>query len=34
LRAIGARAGYDVHFAPFHYRRGSRTSILYTTPRE
>jgi hypothetical protein len=34
LRAIGARAGYDVHFAPFHYRAGSRTSILYTTPRE
>jgi hypothetical protein len=34
LRAIGARAGYDVHFAPFRYRAGSRTSILYTTPRE
>jgi hypothetical protein len=34
LRAIGARAGYDVHFAPFRYRPGSRTSILYTTPRE
>ncbi len=34
LRAIGARAGYDVHFAPFHYRPGSRTSILYTSPRE
>jgi hypothetical protein len=34
LRAIGARTGYDVHFAPFRYRAGSRTSILYTTPRE
>jgi hypothetical protein len=34
LRAIGARAGYDVHFAPFHYRPGSRTSVLYTTPKE
>jgi len=34
LRAIGARAGYDVHFAPFRYRPASRTSILYTTPRE
>jgi hypothetical protein len=34
LRAVGARAGYDVHFAPFRYRPGSRTSILYTTLRE
>jgi hypothetical protein len=34
LRAIGARTGFDVHFAPFRYRPGSRTSILYTTPRE
>ncbi len=34
LRAIGARAGYDVHFAPFRYRPGSRTSILYTTQRD
>jgi hypothetical protein len=34
LRAVAARAGYDVHFAPFHYRPGSRTSILYTTQRE
>ena len=34
LRAIGARAGYDVHFAPFRYRPGSRTSILFTTPRD
>ena len=34
LREVGERAGYDVHFAPFHYRKGSRTSILYTTQRE
>jgi hypothetical protein len=34
LRAVGARAGYDVHFAPFRYRSGSRTSILFTTPRD
>jgi hypothetical protein len=34
LRVVGARAGFDVHFAPFRYRPGSRTSILYTTFRE
>ncbi|MGH7318770.1 MAG: hypothetical protein ACRELA_03965, partial [Candidatus Rokuibacteriota bacterium] len=34
LRAVAARAGYDVHFAPFRYRPGSRTSILYTTQRD
>jgi hypothetical protein len=34
LRAVAARSGYDVHFAPFHYRPGSRTSILYTTQRD
>jgi hypothetical protein len=34
LREVGERAGYDVHFAPFRYREGSRTSILYTTQRE
>jgi hypothetical protein len=34
LAEVGAQAGYDVHFAPFHYRQGSRTSILYTTQRE
>jgi hypothetical protein len=34
LRAAGARAGYDVHCAPFRYRPGSRTSILYTTQRD
>ncbi len=34
LQAAAARAGYDVHFAPFRYRPGSRTSILYTTQRD
>jgi hypothetical protein len=34
LAEIGAQAGYDVHFAPFLYRQGSRTSTLYTTQRE
>ena len=34
LAQVGAQAGYDVHFAPFQYRQGSRTSILYTTQRE
>ena len=34
LREVAERAGYDVHFAPFHYRNGSNTSILYTTRRE
>ncbi len=34
LREVAARAGYDLHFAPFHYRPGSKTSILYTTRRE
>lgn len=34
LASVGARAGFDVHFAPFRYRTGSRTQILYTTPRE
>jgi len=34
LREVGERAGYDVHFAPFHYRKGSKTSVLYTTQRE
>src|SRR5204862_7681306 len=33
LRTVGARAGYDVHFAPFPYRPGTRTTILYTTQR-
>jgi hypothetical protein len=34
LAQVGAQAGYDVHFAPFQYKEGSRTSILYTTQRE
>jgi hypothetical protein len=34
LREVGARAGYDLHFAPFQYRPGSKTSVLYTTQRE
>ena len=34
LRAVGARAGYDVHFAPFPYRPGTKTSIHYTTQRD
>ena len=34
LRAVAARAGYDVHFAPFRYRPGAKTSILYTTQRD
>ena len=34
LRAVGARAGYDVHFAPFRYRPGSKTMMLYTTQRD
>jgi hypothetical protein len=34
LRAVGARAGYDVHFAPFHYRPESHTKVLYTTQRD
>jgi hypothetical protein len=34
LRVVGARAGYDVHFAPFRYRPGSKTTILFTTQRD
>jgi hypothetical protein len=34
LREVAGRAGYDLHFAPFRYRPGSQTSILYTTRRE
>ena len=34
LRAVGARTGYDVHFAPFRYRAGSRTRTLYTARLE
>jgi len=34
LAEVGQQAGYDVHFAPFTYRKGSKTSTLYTTQRE
>jgi hypothetical protein len=34
LAEVGKQAGYDVHFKPFKYREGSRTSILYTTHRD
>jgi hypothetical protein len=34
LAEVGEQSGYDVHFAPFRYRKGSKTSILYTTQRE
>jgi hypothetical protein len=34
LRAVGARSGYDVHFAPFPYRPGTKTTVLYTTQRD
>ncbi len=33
LRAVGARAGYDVHFRPFAYRPGSKTTVMYTTQK-
>ena len=34
LREVAERAGYDLHFAPFHYRKGSKNSVLYTTRRD
>jgi len=34
LREVAHRAGYDLHFAPFQYRAGSKTSVLRTTQRE
>jgi hypothetical protein len=34
LRAVAARSGYDVHFAPFPYRPGTKTTIMYTTQRD
>jgi hypothetical protein len=34
LREVAERAGYDLHFVPFKYRPGSKTSVLYTTQRE
>ena len=34
LHAVGARAGYHVNFAPFTYRKGSKTQMLYTKRRD
>jgi hypothetical protein len=34
LRVVAERTGYDLHFAPYRYRKDSKTSVLYTTPRE
>jgi hypothetical protein len=34
LRVVGAPLGYDVHFAPFPYRPGTKTTVLYTTQRD
>jgi hypothetical protein len=34
LREVAERSGYDLHFAPFTYRPGSKTSVLHTTRRE
>ncbi len=34
LKGVAERTGYDLHFAPYRYRKGSKTSILYTSPRE
>jgi hypothetical protein len=34
LREVAERSGYDVHFVPFPYRKGGKSSILYTTRRD
>lgn len=34
LKGVAERTGYNLHFAPYRYRKDSKTSILYTTPRE
>ena len=34
LKGVAKRTGYDLHFAPYRYRENSKTSVLYTTPRE
>lgn len=34
LRKVAERAGFDVRFVPFQHRKGSKTSVLYTTQRE
>lgn len=34
LKEVAHREGYDVNFRPFKYRKGTKTSILYTTRRD
>jgi hypothetical protein len=34
LKGVAERTGYNLHFEPYRYRKGSKTSILYTSPRE
>jgi hypothetical protein len=34
LKGVAERSGYDLRFEPYRYRKGSKTSILYTSPRE
>ncbi len=34
LKGVAERTGYDLHFASYKYRKDSKTSVLYTTPRE
>jgi hypothetical protein len=34
LKGVAERTGYDLHFAPYRYRKESKTSVLYTMPRE
>jgi hypothetical protein len=34
LKGVAERSGYDLRFEPYKYRKGSKTSILYTSPRE
>ncbi len=33
LKGVGEHGGYDVYFAPFHYRKASHTSIMYASRR-
>jgi hypothetical protein len=30
---VGEHSGYDVYFAPFHYRKASHTSSMYASRR-
>ena len=34
LKGVAERTGYNLRFEPYPYRKGSKTSILYTSPRE